>query len=272
MSLLNTLDTVKSKLKPLPQHYLVDQVDTYVCQQYATLLAAIMLNNGSSSCYQNQLFIRMLDSLQLEAQPSSYLDASQQMDTAKVIELMDHLDKSGHINLLFDAILLLRIDNPLTPDEVRLINALIDVFEISENNVLMTVFWANKALGIDANLDKKHQDKLHQLTVSEEISLYTDEGFQLLCHQDSFVRKGDILFHGVMDKMSYNIIKNSFFNFSGSHSYVMEDLLSKISEETGWVVRADEKLSEHRTISYSLLPLLFALSHWAEFYAEIYSN
>lgn len=269
MSLLNTLNTVKSELKPLPQHYLVDQVDTYVCEQYATLLAAIMLNNGSISCYQNQLFIRMLDSLQLEAQPSSYLNASQQMDTARVIELIKHLDKSGHINLLFDAILLLRIDNPLTPDQVKLINALIDVFEISEKNVLMTVFWANKALGIDTNLDKKYQDKLHQLTVSEEISLRTDKGFQLLCHQDSFVRKGDILFHGVMAKMGTGM---NFFSKTFTTVNVMESLQSKISEETGWVVRADEKLSEHRTISYSLLPLIFALSHWAEFYAEIYSN
>lgn len=270
MSLLNTLNAVKSELNPLPKHYLVKQADVYLREQYATLLAGIMLDNGSVSQYQNDLFTLMLGALQLEAQPSQYLSASQQIDTAKIIELIKQLDKSGHINLLFDAILLLRIDTPLTPDQVKLINALIDVFEIAESDVLITVFWANKALGIEASFDENQQDKLYQLTKLEEVSFRTDRGVEVLCNQDSFVTTKDVIFKEVVE---HELIKSASLLFGGRSSLIAETVkLNSNSIDTGWIVKIDQKTTKDMKSSYRILPLPSALTHWTGYFAEIYSE
>lgn len=274
MSLLNTLNAVKSELNPLPQHYLVKRVDVYLREQYATLLAGIMLDNGSVSQYQNELFTLMLGALQLEAQPSHYLSASQQIDTAKIIELIKHLNKSGHINLLFDAILLLRIDTPLTPDQVKLLNTLIDIFQIAESDVLMTVFWANKALGIEAGFDEQQQDKFYQLTKLEEVSFRPDRRFEVLCNQDSFVTTKDVIFKEVVEP---ELIKSaSSFGGSGLIASILSSIqtmetVESNSIDTGWIIKIDQKITKDMKSSYRILPLPSALTHWTGCFAEIYS-
>lgn len=271
MSLLNTLNAVKSELNPLPQHYLVKRVDVYLREQYATLLAGIMLDNGSVSQYQNELFTLMLGALQLEAQPSHYLSASQQIDTAKIIELIKHLNKSGHINLLFDAILLLRIDTPLTPDQVKLLNTLIDVFEIAESDVLMTVFWANKALGIEADFDEKQQDKFYQLTELKVVRLFNATDFQLLCYPDSFVTAKNVIFKGTSTEKKTSSGSNSW-GLSGL-SLLNYSVVDFKSMHTGWMFDIVQKASENMKVSYvsyRVLPLPSALAQWTDLFAEIY--
>lgn len=275
MKLLDTLNSAKVELNPLPKHYLVKHADIYLREQYAILLASLITDNGSVSPNQGEYFASLLHSLELQNDISQYYALAQKIDKDTIITLVKQLDKSAHTVLLFDAIILLRIDHPLTKEQIQAISALADVFRMTDKDVVMSIFWARNALGLKgkANTDYLRQLKLFTLSYCRE--LINEVDFCFLTSDGVFIKPATPLFSG------YNYTDKNIKKFTGRNKIAVRNslkangvkLTTRKSNTYGMLlsntIDFNRKYYKFK-VTCDILPLPKSLLNWKSFFAELY--
>jgi hypothetical protein len=263
--MLEVLQKVSAQLNPLPKHSLAEHVDKQTRQLYAVFLASLMADTGTVSRLQSEYFTSLLISLDIDTDVGSYLERASRLDDQQVVDLIRLLDSDSAAALLFDALVLLRIDQPLSDSQGELLSAVADVFSMPENNVTLASFWATKALGIDGDnfQDSALYQKARKLAVVETIDLSNYCNFKFTLAHQEFISKNQVIGE-YSSRRGMNIFSGIDYNEPKPEIFKIESTI------LGWLV--DTKLSSSRTTAhYSIIPLPKYLDNWRGFYTSVYS-
>lgn len=147
--LLRDADTVRLEQQGLPAHFAAE-CDAHTRETYATFLAALLLLKGEVSTTESRLFKLLLGALKLGADSQAKLFAqAQQLDQAQLIEFC-RLAKASKLTLSFilDALILCRLDSPLSTEQSQVLSEWVDVLEMDANSLPMLSKLAAEVLGL----------------------------------------------------------------------------------------------------------------------------
>ena len=250
-NLMQTLDAAKIKLNSLPKHYLGDKFDTRTKKLYASLLGSVMLSNNRVSDIEHRLFTMLLASLDIDVKVDQYLS---NLDTLEVQELFEQLESDDEKQvLLFDSLLLTRCNSPLTTEQVKLISELSDLLSIDADDLIYTVYWAGKVLGIDIDLKLENEELFIQEFTSQHKLRKIETHFPL----EGFVEKGEYLVEGHIIDEDFHTKSNT--NKDGIKVYI-------VSECTGYFLSSKIRRNEKLYFDIVVMPLY--LLGWEEFFMK----
>lgn len=147
--LLRDADTVRLEQQGLPAHFAAE-CDAHTRETYATFLAALLLLKGEVSATESRLFKLLLGALKLGADSQAKLFAqAQQLDQAQLIEFC-RLTEANKLTLSFilDALILCRLDSPLSTEQSQVLSEWVDVLEMDANSLPMLSKLAAEVLGL----------------------------------------------------------------------------------------------------------------------------
>ena len=147
--LLRDADTVRLEQQGLPAHFAAE-CDAHTRETYATFLAALLLLKGEVSTTESRLFKLLLGALKLGADSQAKLFAqAQQLDQAQLIEFC-RLTEANKLTLSFilDALILCRLDSPLSTEQSQVLSEWVDVLEMDANSLPMLSKLAAEVLGL----------------------------------------------------------------------------------------------------------------------------
>ncbi|MBU5615813.1 hypothetical protein KPY62_01585 [Psychrobacter sp. TAE2020] len=263
--MLEVLQTVSAQLNPLPKHSLAGHVDKQTRQWYAVFLASLLADTGTVSKLQSEYFTSLLISLDIDADVGYYLERASRLDDQQIIDLIRLLDSDSTDALLFDALVLLRIDQPLSESQGELLSAVADVFSVPENSITLASFWATKALDVDDDNFRKSvlYQKAEKLAVDKKIKLTTLESFKFTLAHQKFISKNQVI-----GEYSHRNEINSFGGFFYEQPKL--EIFKIESTILGWLV--DTKISTSEDLAqYLVIPLPKYLNNWCSFYASAYA-
>ncbi len=147
--LLRDADTVRLEQQGLPAHFAAE-CDAHTRETYATFLAALLLLKGEVSTTESRLFKLLLGALKLGADSQAKLFAqAKQLDQAQLIEFC-RLTEANKLTLSFilDALILCRLDSPLSTEQSQVLSEWVDVLEMDANSLPMLSKLAAEVLGL----------------------------------------------------------------------------------------------------------------------------
>ena len=147
--LLRDADTVRLEQQGLPAHFAAE-CDAHTRETYATFLAALLLLKGEVSATESRLFKLLLGALKLGTDSQAKLFAqAQQLDQAQLIEFC-RLTEANKLTLSFilDALILCRLDSPLSTEQSQVLSEWVDVLEMDANSLPMLSKLAAEVLGL----------------------------------------------------------------------------------------------------------------------------
>lgn len=266
--MLEVLQKVSAQMNPLPKHSLAVRVDKQTRQLYAVFLASLMADTGTVSRLHSEYFTSLLISLDIDADVGYYLERASRLDDQQVVDLIRLLDSDSAAALLFDALVLLRIDQPLSDSQGELLSAVADVFSMPENNVTLASFWALKALGIYTE-DSQHSslyEKAIKLAKKKRIKLITYKRFSFTVDSCSFVVAKQVIAKGYT-QIEISSHKSHFHREAVPKEKKFTDFESGMS---GFLVE-NIAPSSGNLAYYSIIPLPKYLDNWCSFYASAYA-
>lgn len=144
-----------AQFNPLSVHA-VAEVSEHLREQYALLLAAILSEQAHVSAEQARLFHQLLLSLRLGDVRVKLFEYSKVLDKEKLISMARLIrEEKFSGNLLLDALILLRIDAPLTDESSELIAELASFLRVDKREFNLRVNDAADILGLDQELFTK---------------------------------------------------------------------------------------------------------------------
>lgn len=152
---MNLRDTMKRaadeeqlKLKPLPEHILAPQPE-YLRLHYALLLTAMLSAQMSISETQTRLTCLLLDSMELGDIRAALFEQARELDEETLISVARLVRDEGLArHLLVDALILLRLDEPINDEITGLINEFASFLDVDTENLGACSQVAAKILGI----------------------------------------------------------------------------------------------------------------------------
>ena len=152
-ALLNDLVALKQDRFPQKLHFAV-KCDEHSRETYATLLAALLLNGGQISAGQSGVFKMLLNSLQLEDIQPKLFERAQTLNQDALREFLRVVDQNGlAISFFMDALVLCRLDAPLTDGQHQLLSELADLLHMLEDDLAVIANLAAIALGLPCTSD-----------------------------------------------------------------------------------------------------------------------
>jgi hypothetical protein len=196
--LLQETDALAATYFPLPKHYAV-QCDAHTREAYATMLAAMALKNGALSASQSRLLGMLLDALDLPGAQTRVLAQVPQLQREALGEFL-RLAKAAKLaeSFLLDAMILCRMEGPLTAEQNQLLSEMADFLEIDTDQLLVLSFWAARVLGLSfdysllSKLEMAHIDVGRQFDEIGEN--YTVSDCKVICTKGDFVLNGTGIF------------------------------------------------------------------------------
>lgn len=152
MNLLDTLtraaDEEQLQLNPLPVHAAAEQPDT-LRRQYALLLSAVLTAGDPISDTQTRLMRLLLDALKLGDLRAALFEQARQLDPDTLLEAARAIRSATLAeHLLVDALVLLRLDRPLTHDAAQLVSELAAFLKVDEPTLARRAGHAADILGL----------------------------------------------------------------------------------------------------------------------------
>lgn len=144
-------DDEQLRLQPLPEHAAAKE-EEYLRQHYALLLAALLTAQPQVSESQSRLFMLLLDALKLGDRRAALFDQARELapdtllEAARLIRDQDYAEE-----LLVDAMVLLRLDAPLSDETAQLLGELAAFLGLAEDTVRLRSQHAAQILGIGEN-------------------------------------------------------------------------------------------------------------------------
>lgn len=159
MNLLNTLtpaaDEEQLRLRPLPAHAAATQPE-HLRRHYALLLAAVLAAQPAISEPQTRLLRLLLDALALGDIRGQLFDEARELEPEPLLEAARLIRGAGFAHhLVVDALVLLRLDAPLSDEAARLVGELAAFLGLDETALATRARDASEILGLNANEDSK---------------------------------------------------------------------------------------------------------------------
>lgn len=262
-NLMQTLDAAKIKLHPLPKHYLADKFDTRTKELYASLLGSVMLSNSRISDIEHRLFTMLLASLAIDVKVDQYLN---NLDTLEVQELFEQLENDDEKQvLIFDSLLLSRCTSPLTTEQVKLISELSDLLSIGTDDLIYTVYWAGKVLGLDITLSLRNDNKYINNFESTHILKDIKKNINL----EGFIEKGKLLIQALIVHDEYTLATHSS---TGIHFLTGRKIDEKEyikSKYTGFILNSE--ITNNSKVSFEIIKHPLYLSGWEKYLSDLYT-
>ncbi len=151
--LLNDLDALKPESQPLPPHT-ASACDAHSRETYATFLATVLLSDAAISAAQSRVFKMLLASLQLGDAQGRLFERAQAMDQDGLREFARVIGENKLDFAFFtDALVLSRLDAPLTETRQELICELADFLNFPKGDLSIAANLAAMILGLPLGAD-----------------------------------------------------------------------------------------------------------------------
>ena len=146
--LLREADALKPEFFPLRAHYAAS-CDQHTRETYATLLAALLLSDGTISAAESRLFGMLLTALELGHIQVRLFEQAHTLSQNSLREFF-RLVKTEELAQCFvlDALILCRLDGPLSEGQSKLLSELVEFLQLAEDDLPVLTFWASKVLGL----------------------------------------------------------------------------------------------------------------------------
>ena len=207
-NLLSHIDLCQTKLQPLAKHY-VTHFDKHTCESYATLLTAVLFSNVPVTEAQSRMHQMLLGSMKLTNAQARLIEQAQSLEADELFSIQQLLDTSGlAYSFLLDAMILSRLDNPLGDSQCKLISALLDLFQVPDDEAKTLISLAGYVLGLHGRSDATYLDFSNFEPWCEFI-------FKKLSPSDqsSTMDSGYYIVDGSVSLTDVTKIKNSYFRF-----------------------------------------------------------
>jgi len=141
-------------LEPLDAHFIAGS-DAALKDDYLTLLAALLLENGALTEAQLRLMMMLIAAIQPAFPLTHYLQQSAKLDGEGLARIVRHLGqtKKAAEALLFDFAVLQRITGPLAPQQVERLGWLAKICGLADKQIMLINFWSLRLLGIKASVE-----------------------------------------------------------------------------------------------------------------------
>lgn len=192
--ILQTLDRLKPELQPLPAHFAATQ-DTHTREQYATVLAAVLLAKGQIHESESRLFGMLTSSLGLEGSSAKYFSQANELDGDSLRNFFRTINSDDLKSaFLTDALILSRVHLPMSSHQSQLISEIIDAFRLDTAMMESVSLITTTVLGLPT--DYQNLKNLPSIKISftpsnktNFIQVVASLKFQL----GDYVKKGDFL-------------------------------------------------------------------------------
>lgn len=152
--LLRQMDVLRADMRPLAPHFAAQQ-DTHTRELYATMLAVMILSKGQVSETENRLYGMLLLSLNLGDNRAKYLELAQSFDLEQLKDFFKvlHTDELKQAFLL-DAMILARLDSPISEMQGRLLSEMTDCFALPTDQLTVLTNLVDWVLGLSESIEK----------------------------------------------------------------------------------------------------------------------
>jgi hypothetical protein len=148
------VSAARVQLEPLDAHFIAGS-DAALKDDYLTLLAALLLENGALTEAQLRLMMMLIAAIQPAFPLAHYLQQSAKLDGEGLARIVRHLGqtKQAAQALLFDFAVLQRITGPLAPQQVERLGWLAKICGLTDKEILLINFWSLRLLGIKTSVE-----------------------------------------------------------------------------------------------------------------------
>ena len=144
-------DAEQLRLQPLPAHAASEE-EEHLRQHYALLLAALLTAQPQVSETQSRLFMLLLDALQLGDKRAPLFEQARELAPDTLLEAARLIREQGYAQeLLVDALVLLRLDAPLSDETAQLLGELAAFLGLTDDTVKLRSLDAAQILGLGEN-------------------------------------------------------------------------------------------------------------------------
>ncbi len=271
--LMNTLvSAARVSLEPLDSHFIASG-DAAFKDDYLTLLAALLLENGALNNAQQRLLLLLLPSIGPAFPLPHYLQQAGKLDAAALTHVVQSVRgvKQAGLALLFDFAVLQRLAGPLTTSHVERLTWLAKLTGVMEEQILQINFWSTRLLGMKtspklfSSIEKQVnianvETKQFSESTSEKNYFYRTN---LQPHQ--FLKRGKYSFH-------HQLPLTPSWRIYGQRSICRSVMLSQSGFVTKIVMDAakskTEEYGKKGEAIFSFIALPSAFNAWNSYFAE----
>ncbi|MCG8147152.1 MAGE domain-containing protein [Moraxella sp. PS-22] len=268
-TLKNKIANVKPLLDPLPASYLTNKLDDHNKNIYATLLSAVILSKGSITDNESRMLTMLLQRLNIEGDISRYFSQIDNLSEQQILEFAKTLDNDEkRLSFIFDCLLASRCHNPLTKEQIEVINEICNWWKISDHEIHLMVFWVSEVLGITNNLSGDRDE-----IIDSPVASYTEFPEQPLSNIKFKVSIGDFCLKNTKLATGVKQPKHKTGISLGQvmiqrREYELEDKNQEIKlSQTGLIT--DYGVINKKYIYYYLIPLPDYLSVWQDYFIKL---
>ncbi|MBS4431162.1 hypothetical protein E2566_02480 [Pectobacterium punjabense] len=186
------INTARIGLEPLDAHYIAPQEAAFK-NDYLTLLATLLLENGALNDNQHRLMTLLLPAINPSFPLSHYLQQASKLDADKLRHILDNLRRDQHASqaLLFDFVVAQRIAGPLSTTTTERLSWIAKLTGLHEEQLLHINFWSMQLLGLTTRLADFSN-------LAEEVNIATCDSSYISNDPDkaTFPQKGEFLTKG----------------------------------------------------------------------------
>lgn len=148
-------DAEQVRLQPLPAHAASEE-EEHLRQHYALVLAALLTAQPQVSEPQSRLFMLLLDALQLGDQRATLFEQARELAPDTLLEAARLIREQEYAEeLLVDALVLLRLDAPLSDETTQLLGELAAFLGLADDTVQRRSLHAAQILGLGENSNEQ---------------------------------------------------------------------------------------------------------------------
>lgn len=149
--LANAADAEQVRLQPLPSHAIADE-EEHLRHHYALILAALLTAQAQVSETQSRLFVLMLDAMRLGDIRATLFDQARTLEPEALLEAARLIRAAQwEEELLVDALVLLRLDEPLNNDIAQVVGELAAFLGLESTKVKLRASHSAQILGLGDN-------------------------------------------------------------------------------------------------------------------------
>ena len=148
-------DAEQVRLQPLPVHAASEE-EEHLRQHYALVLAALLTAQPQVSEPQSRLFMLLLDALQLGDRRATLFEQARELAPDTLLEAARLIREQEYAEeLLVDALVLLRLDAPLSDETIQLLGELAAFLGLADDMVQRRSLHAAQILGLGENSNEQ---------------------------------------------------------------------------------------------------------------------
>jgi len=149
--LANAADAEQVRLQPLPCHGIANE-EEHLRRHYALILAALLTAQEQVSETQSRLFVLMLDAMRLGDIRAALFDQARTLEAEALLEAARLIRAAQwEEELLVDALVLLRLDEPLSNDVAQVVGELAAFLGLESTKVKLRASHSAQILGLGDN-------------------------------------------------------------------------------------------------------------------------